>query len=115
MNSINRSINIYNNNKSSSKVDEIISANMGDKNNLINKLSELDLNDLKLDTNNVYYCKLAIERKEDLARENNANFVHPNKIVNELVKIKKLSNHRYREKVEYNKRNNLDYKGRPKK
>lgn len=115
LNSIYRSNNIYNNNRSSSKVDEIISANMGDQNNIINKLSELDLDDLKSDTNNVYYCKLAIERKEDLAREKNTNFVHPNKIINELTKIKKLSNPRYREKVEYNKRNNLDYKGRPKK
>ena len=30
-----------------------------------------------------------------------------------LTKIRKMSNPRYREKVEYNKRNNLDWKGKP--
>ena len=34
---------------------------------------------------------------------------------NELIKIKKQSNPRYVEKVSFNKRNNLDYKGNPKK
>ena len=31
-----------------------------------------------------------------------------------LSKIRMMSNPRYREKVEYNKRNNLDWKGKPK-
>ena len=37
---------------------------------------------------------------------------NPQKIINELTKISKNSNPRYREKVAFNKRNNLDYKGR---
>jgi hypothetical protein len=45
----------------------------------------------------------------------NKKFVHPQKILNELIKIKKQSNPRYVEKVSFNKRNNLDYKGNPKK
>jgi hypothetical protein len=44
----------------------------------------------------------------------NGKFVHPQKILNELIKIKKQSNPRYVEKVSFNKRNNLDYKGNPK-
>ena len=43
-----------------------------------------------------------------------ATFVKTNEN-NELTKIKKNSNPRYREKVAFNKRNNLDYKERPKK
>ena len=59
--------------------------------------------------------KLAKEKKIELDRESKATYVHPQKIINELTKISKNSNPRYREKVEFNKRNNLDYKGRPKK
>ena len=63
---------------------------------------------------NTYYIKLAIARKEELAAESKANYVNPNVIIKELTKIKKMSNPRYREKVEYNKRNNLDWKGNAK-
>ena len=113
LNTINKSINNINTDRSSNEVSRIVSANMGDKNTMIEELSKLPLEDLKTDTVNVYYCKLAIEKKEELARENNANFVPPQKILQALTKIKKMSNPRYREKVSYNKRNNLDYKGRP--
>ena len=57
--------------------------------------------------------KLAIARKEELAAESKANYVHPQKIIQALNKISKNSNPRYKEKVAFNKRNNLDYKGRP--
>jgi len=67
-----------------------------------------------MDKNNPYYIKLAIARKEELAAESKANYVNPNVIIKELTKIKKMSNPRYREKVEYNKRNNLDWKGNAK-
>jgi len=56
-----------------------------------------------------------MDRKEELIAENTKSYVHPQKIINELTKIKKQSNPRYREKVQFNKRNNLDYKGNPKK
>jgi predicted transcriptional regulator len=96
-------------------IDKIIRDNRNDKDSLILNLSKLPLSELKSDTNNPYYIKLAIEKKAELDRESKATYVHPQKIINELTKISKNSNPRYREKVAFNKRNNLDYKGRPKK
>ena len=99
----------------SSKVVTIIRDNIGNKDIMIDRLSELPLINLKEDINNKYYCKLAMIRKEELAREKEANYVNPQKILSSLKNISKNSNIRYRQKVEYNKRNNLDWKGRPKK
>ena len=99
----------------SSKVVTIIRDNIGNKDIMIDRLSELPLINLKEDINNKYYCKLAMIRKEELAVEKKANYVDPQKIISSLKNISKNSNIRYRQKVEYNKRNNLDYKGRPKK
>ena len=96
-------------------IDKIIRDNRNDKDSLILNLSKLPLSELKSDTKNPYYIKLAIEKKAELDRESKATYVHPQKIINELTKIKKLSNPKYVEKVKFNKRNNLDYKGRPKK
>ncbi len=96
-------------------IEKIIRDNRGDMDSLILNLSKLPLTDLNSDTNNPYYVKLAIKKKAELDRESKATYVHPQKIINELTKIKKNSNPRYREKVAFNKRNNLDYKGRPKK
>ena len=97
---------IYNN-----KIDEIISKNRGNLDNIINSLAVLDLPDLKGDTKNVYYCKLAIKRKEEMARQK--NLVDPQIIQRELKKIVKEKNFAYKRKKEYNIRNNLDYKGNP--
>ena len=96
-------------------IEDIIRDNRGDIDTLILNLSKLPLSILNSDTNNPYYIKLAKEKKIELDRESKATYVHPQKIINELTKIKKNSNPRYREKVAFNKRNNLDYKGRPKK
>ena len=96
-------------------IEMIIRDNRNDKDSLILNLSKLPLSELNSDTNNPYYIKLAKEKKIELDRESKATYVHPQKIINELTKISKNSNPRYREKVEFNKRNNLDYKGRPKK
>ena len=96
-------------------IEAIIRDNRGDMDSMILNLSKLPLSDLNSDTNNPYYVKLAIEKKAELDRLSKATYVHPQKIINELTKIKKNSNPRYREKVSFNKRNNLDYKGRPKK
>ena len=98
-----------------SNIEKIIRDNRNDKDSLIVNLSKLPLSDLNSDTNNPYYVKLAKEKKAELERESKATYVHPQKIINELTKIKKNSNPRYKEKVAFNKRNNLDYKGRPKK
>ena len=96
-------------------IEKIIRDNRGDMDSLILNLSKLPLSELKSDTKNPYYIKLAIEKKAELDRESKATYVHPQKIINELTKISKNSNPRYKEKVAFNKRNNLDYKGRPKK
>ena len=96
-------------------IEAIIRDNRGDIDSMILNLSKLPLSDLNSDTNNPYYVKLAKEKKIELDRLSKTTYVHPQKIINELTKIKKNSNPRYREKVEFNKRNNLDYKGRPKK
>lgn len=91
---------IYNN-----KIDEIIGKNRGNLDNIINSLAVLSLPDLKADTKNVYYCKLAIQRKEELARQK--NLVDPKIIQRELKKISKETNVRYKEKRDYNIRNNI--------
>jgi len=96
-------------------IEKIIRDNRGDMDSLILNLSKLPLSELNSDTNNPYYVKLAKAKKAELDRESKATYVHPQKIINELTKISKNSNPRYREKVAFNKRNNLDYKGRPKK
>jgi predicted transcriptional regulator len=94
-----------------SNIDKIISENRGNLDNIINSLAVLDLPDLIGDTKNVYYCKLAIQRKEELARQK--NLVDPRIIARELKKISKETNVRYKEKRDFNIRNNLDYKGNP--
>jgi DNA-binding transcriptional regulator YhcF (GntR family) len=96
-------------------IENIIRNNRGSMDDIILNLSKLPLSDLNSDTNNPYYVKLAKEKKAELDRLSKATYVHPQKIINELTKIKKNSNPRYREKVAFNKRNNLDWKGRPKK
>ena len=96
-------------------IEKIIRDNRGNMDSLILNLSKLPPEELNSDTKNPYYIKLAIEKKAELDRESKATYVHPQKIINELTKISKNSNPRYREKVAFNKRNNLDYKGRPKK
>ena len=96
-------------------IEKIIRDNRGDMDSLILNLSKLPPEELNSDTKNPYYVKLAKAKKAELDRESKATYVHPQKIINELTKISKNSNPRYREKVAFNKRNNLDYKGRPKK
>jgi predicted transcriptional regulator len=96
-------------------IEKIIRDNRGNMDSLILNLSKLPPEELNSDTKNPYYIKLAKAKKAELDRESKATYVHPQKIINELTKISKNSNPRYKEKVAFNKRNNLDYKGRPKK
>ena len=99
---------IYNN-----TIEEIIKNNRGNQQLIIDNLAKLPLTDLKKDKNNPYYIKLAIQRKQELAANEKKTYVSPQKILQALKSISKNSNPRYREKVSYNKRNNLDYKGNP--
>ena len=96
---------IYNN-----TIDKIIGKNKGNLDTLINELATLPLPELENDSKNIYYCKLAIERKRELAPK---KYVDPQIIQRELKKITKEKNFAYKRKKEYNIRNNLDYKGNP--
>ena len=97
----------------SNTIDEIIKNNRGNQQLIIDHLAKLPMTDLKKDKNNPYYVKLAIQRKEELAANEKKTYVSPQKILQALKSISKNSNPRYREKVAYNKRNSLDYKGNP--
>ena len=92
-------------------IDKIISKNKGNLDDIINQLATLPLPELENDSKNIYYCKLAIERKRELARQE--KLVDPRIIQKELKKIVKEKNFAYKRKKEYNIRNNLDYKGNP--
>ena len=91
---------IYNN-----TIDKIIGKNRGNFDNTINELATLPLPELENDSKNIYYCKLAIERKEELARQK--NLVDPQIIQRELKKISKETNVRYKEKRDWNIRNGI--------
>ena len=95
-------------------IGNIVKSFAGDREKILDELSKLPIEELKSDKTNVYLCKLAIERKEDKERESKATYVNADKILSALSRIKKQANPRYREKVEYNKRNNLNWKGEPK-
>ena len=86
-------------------IDILIGKYKGDKDRMINELATLPLPDLENDSKNVYYCKLAIERKEELARQK--NLVDPRIIQRELKKISKETNVRYKEKRDWNIRNGI--------
>ena len=88
-------------------IGKIIKSFAGDRERILNELSELPLDELKAETVNVYLCKQAIQLKEDKERESKATYVNSDKILSALSRIKKQANPRYREKVEYNKRNNI--------
>ena len=92
-------------------IDILIGKYKGDKDRMINELATLPLPELENDSKNIYYCKLAIERKRELARQE--KLVDPQIIQRELKKITKEKNFAYKRKKEYNIRNNLDYKGNP--
>ena len=94
-------------------ISKIIGSFAGDKERIVDKLSELPLDQLESDKANPYYCKLAIEKKG----ESKKSYVSPEKIVAALSNLKnerKKANPFYKSKVEYNKRNNLNWKGEPK-
>jgi len=86
------------------EVDEIISRGLP-KELLITELSKLPPDILLSDKKNVYYCKLAMDKKEEVNRSK--NLVPVEKILSSLKNVTKKSNSRYIEKVEYNKRNGI--------
>ena len=92
---------------SDNNIGKIVKSFAWDKERIIDELSKLPLDELKQETVNVYLCKQAIQLKEDRERESKATYVNSEKILSALSRIKKQANPRYREKVEYNKRNGI--------
>ena len=88
-------------------IGKIVKSFAGDTERILDELSKLPLDELKAETVNVYLCKQAIQRKEDNEMKAKATYVSGDKILSALSKIKKQANPRYREKVEYNKRNGI--------
>ena len=88
-------------------IGKIVKSFAGDTERILDELSKLPLDELKSETVNVYLAKQAIQRKEDNERESKATYVNSDKILSALSKIRKQANPRYREKVEYNKRNGI--------
>jgi predicted transcriptional regulator len=88
-------------------IGKIVKSFAGDTQKILDELSKLPLDELKAETVNVYLCKQAIQLKEDRERESKATYVNSEKILSALSRIKKQANPRYREKVEYNKRNGI--------
>ena len=95
----------YLTNSNITKVDEIINKGQA-KDIMITQLATLSLNDLNHSIDkHPYYVKLAIDRKKELER--NKEFVPPEKIINALKNIKKKTNSRYIEKVNFYKKNGI--------
>ena len=94
-------------------IEDVIRANKGNQQSIIDNLAKLPLDILKQDNNNPYYVKLAIQRKQELQANEKRTYVSPQKILQALNTIKKETNVRYKEKRDFNIRNNLDYKGNP--
>ena len=86
-------------------IDRIIGKNKGDKDSTINELATLPLLELENDSKNIYYCKLAMIRKKELARQE--KLIDPRIIQRELKKITKEKNFAYKRKKEYNIKNGI--------
>ena len=88
-------------------IGKIVKSFAGDSQRIISELSKLPIEDLRNEKVNVYLCKQAIQLKEDNERESKATYVNADKILSALSKIKKETNHRYKEKKAYNIRNGI--------
>lgn len=100
------------------KVDKIINSKDIDKQTKIIELASVPLPELKQCINkHPYYVQKAIEYQEQVARDARAV---PKHIVEQAMtaavsKNAKNRSFNYRKKIEFNKRNNLDWQGKPKK
>ena len=113
--------NIYNNigkNKLDNKIDRIVNSKDIDKQTKIIELASLPLPELKqCISNHPYYIRKAIELKEQELRDARAVPKHVVEQAMTAAVSKTIKNRSaaYKAKVEYNKRNNLDWQGKPKK
>jgi predicted transcriptional regulator len=85
-------------------VNKIVKGLAGNREKMIEELSKLPVNELKEDKTNVYLCKLALQHKEQYE---NKTYVSSEKILDALKSVQKNTNSRYKQKKEYNIRNNI--------
>jgi hypothetical protein len=115
---LNKHIVLTKNNKMDTKVDKIVNNTSLDKQSKIIKLASLTLPELKQCINkHPHYVQRAIEHQEQELRDKRAV---PKHIVEQAMtaavsKNAKNRSFNYRKKIEFNKRNNLDWQGKPKK
>ena len=85
-------------------VSKIVKSLAGNREKMIEELSKLPVEELKQDKTNVYLCKLALDHKEQYE---NKTYVSSEKILGALKSVQKNTNSRYKQKKEYNIRNNI--------
>lgn len=113
---LNKHILLTSNNKMDNKIDKIVNDRNIDKQSKIIKLASLPLPELKqCISNHPYYIRKAIELKEQELRDARAV---PKHIIDQAMtaavsKTIKNRSAAYKAKVEYNKRNGLNWKGEP--
>jgi len=88
-------------------IGKIIKSHAGDRERILDELAKLPITELQEEKVNVYLCKQAIERKKDIERESKATYVNADKILGALKGLSKEKNFRYKQKKEYNIRNNI--------
>ena len=86
------------------KVNKIVKGLAGNREKIIEELSKLPIEELEQDKTNVYYCKLALQHKEQYE---NKTYVSSEKILGALKSVQKNTNSRYKQKKEYYIRNNI--------
>jgi len=105
-------------NKIINKIDKIVNSKEIDKQTKIIELASVPLMELKQSLNkHPYYIRQAIEHQEQELRDKRSV---PKHIVEQAMtaavsKNAKNRSFNYRKKIEFNKRNNLDWQGKPKK
>lgn len=102
-------------------IDKIINNNKGDKDRIVYLIAQAiplpELNNLLLQNIHSYYVRLAIDKHREMLRQKNLlpENVAKTQISQALKANGKKRSANYVAKVEYNKRNNLDWKGNLKK
>jgi predicted transcriptional regulator len=102
-------------------INNIINNNRGNKDIIVYSISQSiplpELNNLLLQNIHTYYVRLAIEKHRELLRQKNLlpEAVAKTQISQALKNNSKQRSASYKAKVEFNKRNNLDWQGNPKK
>ena len=85
-------------------IGKIVKSFAGNREKIISELSKLPISELENDKTNIYFCKLAIEHKKEYE---NKTYVSSDKILSALKQVSKEKNFRYKQKKEYNIRNNI--------